>query len=283
MVVCMPHAHAAISSSTTAYCFDSLGGIVKTLEGAGAVSCEFESSNVAHTASGRASVTLKAGERRVGVNSSASASLMRVYDYLPAQTVVQGRGHIRLTDSFDVVAKDSFGNSVAAGFMNVDVLASGELSLAGSGAGISGLSFAQLRYDFHLTSATGTSEIVKIDYAGAVPLQALLSERIEWKAGERLLLTLELEAGTDAAMTADGSAEAKVNFGNSLDWLGARNVTDLNGVPVASFSLISADTGVDWGVYTPAVPEPAAWALMLLGLGWLGTLRHAHRSRPALP
>jgi len=279
----MPHAHAAISSSTTAYCFDSLGGIVKTLEGAGAVSCEFESSNVAHTASGRASVTLKAGERRVGVNSSASASLMRVYDYLPAQTVVQGRGHIRLTDSFDVVAKDSFGNSVAAGFMNVDVLASGELSLAGSGAGISGLSFAQLRYDFHLTSATGTSEIVKIDYAGAVPLQALLSERIEWKAGERLLLTLELEAGTDAAMTADGSAEAKVNFGNSLDWLGARNVTDLNGVPVASFSLISADTGVDWGVYTPAVPEPAAWALMLLGLGWLGTLRHAHRSRPALP
>lgn len=34
MVVCVPHAQAAISTSTTAYCFDSLGGIVKTLEGA---------------------------------------------------------------------------------------------------------------------------------------------------------------------------------------------------------------------------------------------------------
>jgi hypothetical protein len=283
MVVCVPNAQAAISTSTTAYCFDSLGGIVKTFEGAGAVSCDFQSSNVAHTASGKASVTLKAGQRSVGVTSSASASLERVYDHLPAQTVVQGRGRITLTDSLDVLAKDAYGNAIGAGFMDVDVLASGELSLSGSGAGISGLSFAQLRYDFHLQSGSGSSEVVKIDYVDTVPLQALLSKRVQWTAGERLLLTLELEAGTDAAMTADGSAEAKVNFGNSLDWLGARKVTDLNGLPVASFSMVSAETGVDWGAYTPAVPEPGGWALMLLGLSGLGALRHARPSQPASP
>jgi hypothetical protein len=122
MVVCVPNAQAAISTSTTAYCFDSLGGIVKTFEGAGAVSCDFQSSNVAHTASGKASVTLKAGQRSVGVTSSASASLERVYDHLPAQTVVQGRGRITLTDSLDVLAKDAYGNAIGAGFMDVDVL-----------------------------------------------------------------------------------------------------------------------------------------------------------------
>ena len=263
--------HAALTATVSSTCIDSLGGIetINPETSGGSSQCSFTSSNAEHTASGSALTQIKAGYRRLGIDSKATASLNRVHDYMTASTIVQTTGHAILVDKFDMVAKDAQGNRIAAGYMDVDIMASGVVSLSGSGAGLSGFSSAQLGYRIEMLSARHAEGQVSISYADSVPVDAVFSERWYWQDGATTL-TMEVRAMTSAFMTATGSADARVDFGNSLHWLGVRNITDAGGVPVASFSMVSADTGIDWGVYTAPVPEPATWVLLLAGAGLVG-------------
>jgi hypothetical protein len=264
-------AHASLTARVSSTCIDSLGGIetINPETIGGSSHCNFTSSNAEHTASGNALTQIKAGQRRLGIDSKATASLSRVHDYMTAATIVQTTGFAYLVDDFDTVAKDAQGNRIAAGYMDVDILASGVVSLSGSGAGLSGYSSSQLSYRIAMLSAGNVEASFSINYADTVPVDAVFTARWYWEAGSTNL-TMEVRAMTSAFMTATGSAAAHVDFGNSLHWLGVRNVTDLTGVPVASFSMVSAGTNVDWSVYTPPVPEPATWGLMLAGLGLVG-------------
>lgn len=264
-------ARASLTLEVSSSCIDSLGGIetINPATSSASSHCNFTSSNAEHTASGNALTQIKAGQRRLGIDSKATASLSRVHDYVTAATIVQTTGRAVLVDNFDMIARDAAGNRISAGYMDVDIAASGVVSLGGSGAGLSGYSSAQLSYRIEMLSASHVEGRVSINYADSVPVDALFTERWFWQEGSTSL-TMEVQATTSAFMTATGSADARVDFGNSLDWLGVRNVTDMNAVPVASFSMVSAGTGVDWGTYTPPVPEPATWALMLAGMGLVG-------------
>lgn len=266
------NAHAGLTLEVSSTCIDSLGGIedIHPASSGGSTNCNFTSSNAEHTASGSAFTTIRAGQRRVGIDSKATASLNRVHDYMPAYTIVQTTGHITLTEQLVMGATDAQGTPVTSGYMDVNVLASGVVSLSGSGAGLSGVSSSKLRYRFEMSPGSHVDGEFEINYADSVAADGLLTERWFWESGASTTLTLEVETFTSAFMTATGSADARVDFGNSLDWLGVRNVTDIHGAPVASFSMVSADTGVDWGKYQPPVPEPATWGLMLAGLGFVG-------------
>lgn len=273
-------AQAVLVDEVSSVCTDSLGGIVliEPSSNAGLSSCHFSMSNSEHVASGAAAVQIKVADRKVGVVSSANASL-QLLDTVGGMTVVQSAGHAKLTDSFGAVAKDAAGNAVTAGYMDVDVLATGTMSFSGSGEGLNGSSSARIHYTFELQYGGTVAKSFQLTAPGTQPLSARLSHRIEWFAGDKIWLSMEVDAATNAFLGGSGTADAKVDFGNSLDWLGVRNVTDLNGVPVASYSMVSADSGVDWGVYTPAVPEPASWGLLLAGLGLtLGVVRRQRRA-----
>lgn len=271
-------AQAELTDEVSSACTDSLGGIVliEPSSNAGFSSCYFSMSNSEHVASGAASVQLKVADRKVGVVSSANASL-QLLDAVGGMTVVQSAGRAKLTDTFGAVAKDAAGNAVAAGYMDVDVLATGTMSFSGTGEGLSGSSYARISYIFDLQYGGNVAKSFMLTSPGTQPLSARLSHRIEWFAGDKIWLSMEVDAATNAFLFGNGTADAKVDFGNSLDWLGVRNVTDLNGVPVASYSMVSADSGIDWGVYTPAVPEPASWGLLLAGLGLTAAVARRQR------
>jgi hypothetical protein len=274
-------AHAGLTLEVSSTCVDSLGGVaeIDPASVGGSSHCNFTSSNAEHTASGSAYTTIRVGPRTVGIDTKATASLMRVHDYMPATTIAQAAGRATLVDRFETVATDAEGRPLSSGYMDINVLASGVVSLSGSGAGLSGVSSSQLRYRFELVPGDEVEGRVSIDYAASEAADAWLTQRWFWEAGVPTSLTLEVETFASAFMTGTGSAEAHVDFGNSLDWIGVTNVTDADGVPVASFRMVSADTGIDWGAYQPPVPEPATWGMLAAGLGLVGW---AARRRNAL-
>jgi hypothetical protein len=52
-------------------------------------------------------------------------------------------------------------------------------------------------------------------------------------------------------------------------------------VDVAGITFATGDKVVlDINGYTPAVPEPASWALLLIGFGGLGAAMHRRANRP---
>ena len=77
----------------------------------------------------------------------------------------------------------------------------------------------------------------------AVPLAGV----VPWIRGQPIQIQMLANASLDALLEASGSFSGIVEFGNSLDWLGITSVTDDAGNPVASFTAMSPDTGVDWG------------------------------------
>ena len=275
------NADAGVALEVSSTCIDSLGGIedIHPASSGGSTSCNFTSSNAEHSASGSAFTTIRAGQRRVGIDSKATASLNRVHDYMPAYTIVQTTGRITLVEQLVVGATDAQGNPVTSGYMDVNVLASGVVSLSGSGAGLSGVSSSKLRYRLEMSPGSHVDGAFAINHADSVAADGLLTQRWFWESGASTTLTLDVETFTSAFMTGTGNADARVDFGNSLDWLGVRNVTDIHGAPLASFSMVSADTGIDWGAYQPPVPEPATWGLMLAGLGYV-VWKGARRARP---
>lgn len=272
-VLALP-AQAALDTLVSTACIDSAGGVFQQHSSASdaAAQCSFDVANPAHIGSGRAQVRLVAGPRRVGVDAQAQASSSLLN--LPSAVLrADASGAITLTDSFQAVASDAQGRAVAEGFMDVDLLATGSLSFAGSAGALHANSGADLLYIFSLSpSGGGRDRHVTLQQPGQLNAQARLSERVHWVAGETVTLTLEVQARSSVFIQNVGQGRAEVQFGNSLDWLGVRGVTDLAGTPVAQFSLVSPDSGMDWAPLQ-AVPEPGAWQLLALGLAVAGLRR----------
>jgi len=92
----------------------------------------------------------------------------------------------------------------------------------------------------------------------------------QWQADPPVILGMGAGAQTSLQLRDNGGVNTQVNFGNPLDRLGARDVTDLAGNPVEAFSLTSAASAADWGTCIPPVPETSSWAILLAGLSLLG-------------
>ncbi|MDB5423976.1 MAG: motif putative anchor domain protein [Phenylobacterium sp.] len=88
---------------------------------------------------------------------------------------------------------------------------------------------------------------------------------------------LDIELGASAVSISGG--EAVADLVDSLYWTGISSVK-VNGVALDSFTVTSA-SGTDWSQsFVPpptGIPEPATWAMMLLGFGGLGAAMRAHR------
>ena len=284
-----PDAHGAATYSLGARCIDLLSfvQIVDPYPGT-AGNCSDSASDELHTSSSDARVELRVGTRRIGVVTQANASL-HLFEPVPSRLLSEATISASLTDRFDMIALDSQGNFVAAGSMDIDIIASGLVSLQGSGSfatpSLPDVSESYLKYE--ITSGAGS---VSDDVTITAPQTATrsvstpISVRVNWLAGDAFTFAMSVLSQSYVVLGTDGSARASVEFGNSLDWLGIRNVTDANGVPVASFSAISPDTGVDWGDYV-SVPEPPTAPGALVGaavLGWL-CRRKAGRAVAACP
>jgi hypothetical protein len=92
-----------------------------------------------------------------------------------------------------------------------------------------------------------------------------------------IVMSLQTVAGASALVNFAGSTETRSaaftsDFGSTLTWEGIRNLT-VDGRAVTDFTAISGDTGFDFrrgfGAVAP-VPEPATWAIMVLGFGFIG-------------
>jgi hypothetical protein len=98
------------------------------------------------------------------------------------------------------------------------------------------------------------------------------------QAGFSTPLDIELNATANASN--GGSAVA--DLADTLEWGGISKVT-VGGVAIDDFSVTSA-SGTNWAdsfIPGPGVPEPATWAMMLVGFGGLGGL--LRRGRAAVP
>ena len=83
--------------------------------------------------------------------------------------------------------------------------------------------------------------------------------------------------GSNLNCSARGNlATAVCDAGNSAYWGGIRSVTDGNGAVLADWS-VSSVSGTNWQQSfipaTGAVPEPAAWAMLIAGFGLVGAMQ----------
>jgi hypothetical protein len=219
----------------------------------------------------------------VGVALQADASLQT---YLPTDFGTEVSATASVTDRFQVYAQREDGHVVGGGTMDIDLLATGTVTLSGDGSFNDILSFAALNYQFNVWGQSGSEQQfgnVSLDHTdprGTILVSAPLSATISWFGDSVINIELKTDAQVIAKLELDGVVNGRVVFGNSLDWVGIRNVRDENGNLVASFSAVSPDTGILWGGTAP-VPEPAATGLFALGLAMLAVRRRSTRvARP---
>ena len=65
--------------------------------------------------------------------------------------------------------------------------------------------------------------------------------------------------------------EAYSDFGNTVEWGGLQSAFTNTGQNVTGSTTISSATGYDYQS-TPGVPEPATWAMMIIGFGAAGSM-----------
>ncbi|MEW5683589.1 MAG: PEPxxWA-CTERM sorting domain-containing protein [Pseudomonadota bacterium] len=101
-----------------------------------------------------------------------------------------------------------------------------------------------------------------------------------YKMSQRLDVKARL-APTFNGQFRNANAVASSNFGNTVYWGGIASLTLMDGTPIENWSLDISD-GIDWTSASPrgtaAVPEPASWALAILGFAIAGS---GLRRRPA--
>ena len=104
----------------------------------------------------------------------------------------------------------------------------------------------------------------------------LYSATVTLQAGFAVPLDIELTA---SAVSVSGG-EAVADLTDSLYWTGISGVS-VGGQALDNFTVTSA-SGTDWAhsfvpIASGGVPEPAAWAMLLLGFGGLGAAMRARR------
>ena len=272
-------ARAALTTSTRAYCAPGLvqPAINNTSE-SGASACSFNISQPAGSVygefgtTGSATATTTAGPRKVGVQVNGSITLATDE---PRFVVVMSRADITLTEAMQMSAADANGGQVQSGTMDINMLASGILSITSSGPDpelqFIGFDAAKIALSYQLTVpgivSSGGSREYKIFNPGPHAVGDGFSVTVPWISGQAITTELAVAGVVELLMRNDGFINGSVSFGNSLDWLGISNVRDSNGNPVPDFLLLG-DNGAVWGrdEELPPVPLPGTLAMALTAL-----------------
>lgn len=137
-----------------------------------------------------------------------------------------------------------------------------------------------------------SGEVSSFEFDGSVSLADNFSLPFEFSSGFQYLFTMY--ATCDIAIyglaSFDAGTSANCDASRSGYWNGLTNVRGPDGNPSAQFALADS-TGFDLRSASPlspapavdggVVPEPAAWAMMILGFGLVGlAARHRRRSGP---
>jgi len=267
-------AAAALSFQAEAVCIDN-GEVKDGIAGGLAVpsaSCSYSVNKtfpLRHNGSATASAQGIVAGRSVGADLSVDASLST---QIGGVFGAKAETTARLSDMFIVTASLPLGTPLGNGLMDISALATGQIRLDTDGAATVN-TMALLNYAivvgpsiathtellFLGDLAPGEIRVINVPFViAAVPFLGTAAIPIEMSVNAKLV----------GELVDDGSVDGRIQFANSLDWLGITRVTDMAGTPVASFSAISSDTGTDWGALAP-VPEPAHWLLFASGLGVL--------------
>jgi hypothetical protein len=271
-----PVAQAAQALFVEAVCIDD-GAVQDGLEGGMAAphaACAYAVNRPAgfnrRVGSASADAQAIAGVRSVGVDILVDAELSTS---LP--TVFGGRAvaEARIDDTFIVTGNLPLGTPVGNGLMQINALAMGQIRLDTAGS-VTVNTYALLHYGIAVGSESKSfSELVYIGDLQPGEIRAFnvpfLIPAVPFLGHVSIPVSMFARAQILAELDDDGSVDGRVQFGNSLHWLGLSNVTDASGTPLASFSAVSGDTGVDWGAFV-AVPAPAAWLSMLSSAALLG-------------
>ncbi|WP_296595704.1 PEPxxWA-CTERM sorting domain-containing protein [Phenylobacterium sp.] len=98
-----------------------------------------------------------------------------------------------------------------------------------------------------------------------------------------VILRVETIASASAGGFGPNSAVFTSDLGHTVSWQGISKLV-VAGQEITDYTAVSPDTGFDFvrGFEAQAaVPEPASWALMILGFGLMGHTVRARRQRPA--
>jgi hypothetical protein len=210
-----------------------------------------------------------AGARSVGVDVSVDATLATAF---PTVFGAKSIASARIDDIFIMTGTLPLGTPVSNGLMHINAVATGLIRLDTSGAAtLNTQAFLQYVIAVGPGSASQTDLVMLGDLAPgevrAINVPFVIPA-VPFIAGLPIAVSMSARAELVGELVDEGTIDGRIQFGNSLDWLGISNVTDAGGTPLASFSAISADTGIDWGAVA-AVPEPAQWLLFACGLGIL--------------
>jgi hypothetical protein len=207
------------------------------------VNTSFPLRNIGNT---KGTATAIAGPRMVGLKLEGEAQLNT---QLNTGFGVELKAKAQVIDVFILDARLPDGSVVPSGFFGFSALARGQVDFYGTTT-LNDFSSAELRYTLNVGQLGGGSDdILRMPTSASSPriVATPLAGVIPWFQGQPVQILMLADASLDAKLEASGNFDGIVEFGNSLEWQGITDVTDDAGNPVASFTAMSPDTGVDWG------------------------------------